>query len=285
MADMQEARTIRDMRAIVARMKQKGRKVGFVPTMGALHEGHFSLMETARRHCDDLVVSIFVNPTQFGPDEDYESYPRDLQGDLQACCDRGVSAVFAPEREDMYPQQPLITFQIHKMTDYLCGASRTGHFPGVLQVVNKLFNIVEPDVAVFGQKDIQQFYVIRRMVQEFNHPVELVMSETRREEDGLAMSSRNRYLDSRQRRIAPMLYQTLLYLRRDLQQGKGSPEECLDNGRAYLQSCGFELDYLQCVDTGTLQPVDHLESGRTYVLAGAVYLNGVRLIDNLLLEN
>lgn len=206
--------TKKEVRRLVSGWRRQGQRVALVPTMGALHEGHLALVRQAAGHADHVVVSLFVNPTQFVPGEDFERYPRSREADLARCKKEGVALVFAPDFQGMYgthddPGELFLTFRIKKMNEQLCGPFRPGHFEGVLQVVNKLFNIVTPDVAVFGQKDIQQWYIIKRMVDEMDIPVEILMGPTQREPDGLARSSRNVYLSPEEREKAPMLYESL----------------------------------------------------------------------------
>jgi pantoate--beta-alanine ligase len=274
-------RTVADLRFWVQSRKSMGLRIGFVPTMGALHSGHLALIERANELADASVVSIFVNPTQFGPNEDLSRYPRPLEEDLEKCLDAGVQAVFLPSPEELYQGESFIHFHIDKLGDHLCGASRPGHFAGVVQIVNKLFNIVQPDVSVFGQKDYQQVRILERMVEEFNHPVELVMHPTVRSVDGLALSSRNMYLNDQERVIAPRLYATMLQLADALRENpKVLP--ALEKARSTLETAGFKIDYLSVVSQLDLQPVTHING--TSVIACAVYLGSTRLIDNLILE-
>ncbi len=204
------------MRTWVRSKRTQGHTIGFVPTMGALHDGHISLVHRSRELTDVTVVSIFVNPTQFGPNEDLSRYPRPFEEDLEKCRAAGVSAVFHPSPDEMYGRGSFIGFNLHKLGDHLCGASRPGHFSGVIQVVNKLFNIVQPDVAVFGQKDYQQYRILEQMVVEFNHPLRMVMHPTVRADDGLALSSRNRYLSETERSLAPRIYKEINQIASDL---------------------------------------------------------------------
>ncbi|MFO8030413.1 MAG: pantoate--beta-alanine ligase [Cyclonatronaceae bacterium] len=211
---MNVVHTKKEVRRIVSRWRKQGQRVALVPTMGALHEGHLTLVRQAAGHADQVVVSLFVNPTQFGPGEDFERYPRSRETDLALCKKEGIALVFAPDFQEMYGTpdgsgELFLTFRIKKMNEQLCGPFRPGHFEGVLQVVNKLFNIATPDVAVFGQKDIQQWYIIKRMVDEMDIPVEILMGPTQREPDGLARSSRNVYLSAEEREKAPMLHESL----------------------------------------------------------------------------
>lgn len=267
--------------------------------MGALHEGHLALIRQAREHAEHVVVSIFVNPTQFAPGEDLNQYPRTLNKDVERCRKEDVSLVFAPSGEEMYGsddagQHQYLSIRITRLTDHLCGASRTGHFEGVLQVVNKLFNIVQPDVAVFGQKDIQQWFVIRQMVEEFDHSVEVLMGPTKREEDGLARSSRNQYLSSEERKKAPMLFEVLQRISRkmtgiirDAESGTVDipvDHAVIDREKECLRENGFHVDYLSLVSTPDLQPANVIREGRLYIIAVAAWLGNTRLIDNVLLN-
>ncbi len=292
---------------MVSAWHRQGQRVALVPTMGALHDGHLSLIRQARQHADHVVVSIFVNPIQFGPGEDYEQYPRTLKSDLDHCLKEGVSLVFAPDFTEMYgtageARHHFVTFRISKMTEHLCGAGRPGHFAGVLQVVNKLFNIVQPDVAVFGQKDIQQWFVIRQMAEELDIPVEILMGPTRREPDGLARSSRNAYLTPEERKTAPMLSGSLQRFRQHLEDqchaaatenaevasnstGKTVVEidpAIISEEINRLDENGFHVEYFSLVTTPDLQPTDVIEQGRLYVIAIAARLGKTRLIDNVL---
>jgi len=280
---MNVARTIEEIRAHVGAARSAGKTVGLVPTMGALHVGHASLIEVARRQCDAVVVSIFVNPTQFGPGEDLEAYPRPFENDLELCREHGVAAVFAPSPEDMYGQEPLTWVVVEKLTEPLCGRSRPGHFRGVTTVCAKLFNIVGPDVAFFGQKDGQQALVIKRMVADLNMPLEIVVCPTVREPDGLAVSSRNRYLTAEQRKDATRLYAALSRCRELIEAGQSDPDVL---GRAmremFAQVPSIEIEYVSIVDAETLA---ELEQVRGQVLvAVAVRLGPARLIDNILLD-
>jgi len=281
---MNVVKTISETRKAVARLKREGKLVGFVPTMGALHEGHLSLIRLARQHADEVVVSIYVNPEQFGPDEDFEEYPRTLERDLQVCREEGVSLVFTPDDEIMYGDKKFLSIHIDTLADYMDGKSRPGFFEGILLVVNKLFNIVRPDIAVFGQKDIQQFQIISRMVKEFNHPVQLVMGPIVRANDGLAMSSRNAYLSDQERLMAPSLYRALKYIESQIKAGVHEPGLLIEHQKDELQAKGLEIDYLNVFSMNTIQPVESLAAGKRYILAGAAYAGRTRLIDNLLID-
>lgn len=284
MADIKQFDTKEGIREEVKSLKRSGKRVGFVPTMGAMHEGHLSLMRLAREHADEVVVSIYVNPTQFGPDEDFEAYPRRIQTDIEKCENEGVYAVFTPTDKEMYLPERYLSIKIDEMADYMCGAHREGHFEGVLLIVNKLFNVVQPDVAAFGQKDIQQYALIHRMVREFDHDVELLMGPIKRADDGLALSSRNSYLTDEQRVQAPSLYRALGYVKKQIEDGVHQPNLLIGHQRDELEAKDFEIDYFGVYDFNTLKPVDTLEEGKTYTLAIAAYLGSTRLIDNMLIE-
>jgi len=265
------------------KLRRKGRTIGFVPTMGYLHEGHLSLMRTAREKCDVLVVSIFVNPSQFGPNEDLDAYPRDFERDEAMCRDEGVDIVFYPEPGTMYPANASVWVDETTLSKVLCGASRPGHFRGVCTVVAKLFNLVQPDLAVFGEKDAQQLRIIERMVRDLNFPVQIIRGPIVREADGLAMSSRNKYLSDSQRTDALCLQRALGRAKELVRDGERS---AMVIRRAMCdlidQVPGAIIDYLEFVDDERLEPVDRLE-GATLV-ALAVKFGAIRLIDNSILE-
>ena len=216
---MEIVKTTESVRVLVKAARSEGKKVGIVPTMGALHVGHISLIEAAVKECDFVVVSIFVNPTQFGEGEDFEKYPRPLEADLDICRKGGVDVVFLPTSEQMYPTENITWVNVEKLTDTLCGESRPGHFRGVTTVCAKLFNIVGPDAAFFGQKDAQQTVVIKRMVADLNIPVEIVVCPTVREGEGLAVSSRNKYLTEEQKKDAALIYKSLQKCREMIEAG------------------------------------------------------------------
>jgi len=263
-------------------LKRQGRRIGFVPTMGYLHEGHLSLMRLARPRCDVLVVSIFVNPTQFGPGEDYEKYPRDFARDEKLCREVGVDIVFYPPVEEMYAPDATVYVDEEKLSKVLCGASRPGHFRGVLTVVAKLFNLVQPDLAVFGQKDAQQLRLIQRMVRDLNFPVEILAGPIVREPDGLAMSSRNTYLSPEERRQALCLKAALdraVELFRSGERHAGRLRREME--QLIRRQPLARIDYVEIVDWESLQPVEEI-TGPTLV-ALAVKIGGTRLIDNVLL--
>jgi len=281
---MQTLRTIEAFRA--ARSALVG-KVALVPTMGALHSGHVGLMKHAQELADHVVVSIFVNPTQFGPNEDLDVYPRDEEGDLAKCEAAGCALVFMPPASEMYTNgQSQLTFvDMTRLTDGLCGASRSGHFRGVTTVVTKLFNIVQPDVAVFGQKDYQQFAVLRQMALDLNMPVDVVSMPTVREADGLAMSSRNRNLRPEERNRALSLSRGLIAAWHAWEEGERDPAVLQQLVRRTMSDAGVGVDYATAVDPVTLQRLveaDH--SPETALIAVAGFFGNVRLIDNLRLD-
>ncbi|GAF25912.1 panthothenate synthetase [Moorella thermoacetica Y72] len=280
---MELLQTIAAVRNYVAAARHRGLSIGLVPTMGYLHEGHLSLARAARQQNDVVIMSIFVNPTQFGPNEDFARYPRDLERDRELAAGAGVDAVFAPAVEEMYPAGYATYVQVEGLTEVLCGASRPGHFRGVTTVVSKLFNIVQPDRAYFGQKDYQQALVIKRMVRDLNFPIEIITIPTVREADGLALSSRNKYLTPEQRRSALSLHRAL-NLGSDLI--KAGEREAAAVRRAMEKEITAwpetRIDYVAISDADTLKPLEKI-AGRV-LLALAVWVGNTRLIDNVVLE-
>ena len=278
---MNTVHTVAQLRAALARARQEGKRIGLVPTMGNLHEGHIALVEMALQRTDHVAVSIFVNPLQFGPNEDLDSYPRTLAEDQRRLLDAGAHTVFAPSVNEMYPEgmQGHTLVSVPVVSDGLCGASRPGHFDGVATVVTKLLNMVQPDVAVFGEKDFQQLAVIRKMALDLCLPVQIMGAPIVRAADGLALSSRNGYLDENERRVAPQLYQTLQQLAGQLLAGRRDFDTLLEEARQQLQQAGFRPDYLELRDTTTLQPAD--EHSRDITILAAAFLGRTRLIDNL----
>jgi len=272
-----------EMTRTVLGEKRAGRTVGCVPTMGALHAGHLSLVGAARRECDVVVVTIFVNPTQFGPAEDLDKYPRTFDTDVAACDELEVDYVFAPDSGTMYPEGAATWVEVERLTEGLCGASRPGHFRGVTTVVAKLFNITQPDRAYFGEKDYQQMVVIKRMVDDLNFPVEIVPMPIVREPDGLAMSSRNRYLSPDERRDALVLHNSLERARSMVAGGERSAQTVIEAVEELVNSAASaRIDYVDIVNALTLEPVDPIEG--TVLLAIAVYVGSTRLIDNIVLN-
>lgn len=278
---MQTYTTIAKLREAVRSQQQAGKRIAFVPTMGNLHEGHLNLVRRAREISDCVVASIFVNPLQFCPQEDLASYPRTLEADQTCLAAEGTNLLFTPTVEEMYPQGQAsqTTVSVPNLAGILCGAHRPGHFSGVTTVVCKLFNIVAPDCAVFGEKDYQQLTIIRRMCEDLSYPIEIIGVPTARAADGLALSSRNNYLSVDQRKIAPKLRETLLMLRDKLAQQAATSEILEKEGEALLVRAGLEPDYLAVRDARTLNAVDK-ESDQAVILAAA-RLGKTRLIDNV----
>lgn len=270
------AGTIDEVRGATAAARAAGRGVALVPTMGALHEGHRRLIEEARRRPDFVVVSIFVNPIQFNRQDDYAAYPRPLERDLAACEQLGVDLVFAPSEQEMYPRTAEALVDVPRLAEHLCGAFRPGHFRGVATVVTKLFNIVQPDRAYFGEKDAQQLAIIRRMVADLNMPVEVVGVPTVRQADGLALSSRNQLLSAEDRCRATAIYRALCAAAEAIAAGETDPAEVKRRALPLLE--GFRVEYFEVVDA-EMQPVG-LITGPVRV-AAAVWIGNVRLIDNV----
>ena len=275
---MKTETTIQGLTASLAPARTTKKLIGFVPTMGNLHEGHLTLVRAAKKICDVVVVSIFVNPIQFGAGEDFDSYPRTLEQDSRLLADVDCDIIFAPSVEQMYGTQPRLTnISVGQITDDLCGKSRPGHFDGVAVVVTKLFNIVQPNFAFFGQKDYQQLAVIRQLVQDLNMPLEVIGVPIVRAEDGLALSSRNGYLSEQQRAIAPTIYQLLKQAEQQLHEGHALAQ-VLESISNQLTQAGFVVDYVEARQTN-LQPIAQFD--RNVVLFVAAKLGTTRLIDNL----
>jgi pantoate--beta-alanine ligase len=265
------------------RWRQEGRLVGLVPTMGYLHEGHLSLIRIARERSDVVVTSIFVNPTQFAPHEDYQRYPRDLPRDMALAEQAGCDVIFHPSVEEMYPAGYLTYVEVEKITGVLCGRSRPTHFRGVTTVVAKLFNIVKPHVAVFGQKDAQQALVVRRMAQDLNFDLEIVVAPIVREPDGLAMSSRNSYLSPEERRQAVVLSKALQRASELVAAGERSAARLVMEMEAVIRTApSARVDYVAVVDAQTLEEVEQLRG--QVLIALAVWIGSTRLIDNVMVE-
>lgn len=275
---MKTETTIQGLSASLNPARSARKIIGFVPTMGNLHQGHLNLVREARKLCDVVVVSIFVNPIQFGPNEDFDNYPRTLEQDQQLLADVGCDIVFAPTVEQMYGNKPRLTnISVSGITNDLCGLQRPGHFDGVAVVVTKLFNIVQPNYAFFGQKDYQQLAVIRQFVQDLNIPLEVIGVPIARAEDGLALSSRNGYLSEQERVTAPVIFQSLKTAEQQLHTGK-TLEEALAGIRQTLTDAGLVVDYIE-VRTPELQKID--EFNQDVVILIAAKLGKTRLIDNL----
>lgn len=261
---------------------RKGTPRTLVPTMGALHRGHTSLFDLAGEQDGDVVATIFVNPTQFGPNEDFDEYPRQLEADLTRCLEHGVSAVFAPDPAEMYEPDTSISIHESKLSTRLCGSSRPGHFDGVCTVVAKLFNLTRPDAAVFGEKDFQQLAVLRRLTRDLNFPVRIIPGPTVREPDGLAMSSRNALLSEEERRQAPVIQRALSRVAKDIAAGEAaSPKDALRSLAEEIESESLSrIDYLEIVDSETLEPLSSFADTEPRLLA-AVFFGKTRLIDNI----
>jgi len=281
---MNVVRTVADLRAAVTRARGEGKRIGFVPTMGNLHAGHIALVKKAGQRAEFVVASIFVNPLQFGPNEDLDSYPRTLAADQEKLVEAGCHLLFAPNVEEMYPHGQNLQTIVHVpgVSEGLCGGSRPGHFDGVSTVVSKLFNMVLPDLAVFGQKDFQQLAVIRTMVRDLNMPVQIIGEPIVRAEDGLALSSRNGYLSADERATAPVLYRTLQELADTLRKGERDYATLLASGHQRLQAAGLRPDYLEIRNAADLQPVT--ANSREVVILAAAFLGKTRLLDNLLVD-
>ncbi|QFU77104.1 pantoate--beta-alanine ligase [Halioglobus maricola] len=272
------------LQAALGKFRLEGLSIAFVPTMGNLHEGHLDLVRKAHTLCDIVVVSIFVNPLQFGANEDLDAYPRTMAADKEKLFSEGVDALYAPGAEDIYPEgmAAQTAVQVPDLGDTLCGSSRPGHFDGVTTVVNKLFNIVQPDVAAFGEKDFQQLSIVRKMVRDLCMPVKVIGVRTRRDEDGLAMSSRNGYLNAEEREIAPLLHETLNNCREAIACGFDNFLQLESHARMKLLQAGFEPDYFAIRDARTLRAVT--ENSEEIAILAAARLGNTRLIDNVRLS-
>lgn len=279
---MKIAATVNETRAAVRSARQQKKKIGFVPTMGALHEGHISLVRVAKARCDFVAASIFVNPTQFGPNEDFSRYPRTFEADRQKLQAEGVDLLFAPTVEEMYPKGATTFVTVEEIGDRLDGRSRPGHFRGVSTVVAKLFHIVEPDIAVFGQKDAAQAAIIKRMVRDLMIPVEIVVAPIVREADGLALSSRNAYLSPEERRQATVLSRALRAIETSFKSGEKKAAALIAAGqKVFDEEPSVRVDYIEVIDPDTLESVTLAQNGT--LAAMAAFVGTTRLIDNLLL--
>ena len=278
---MNTVKTVLELRAAVARARSEGKRIAFVPTMGNLHEGHVALVEKAGQRADFVVASIFVNPLQFGPSEDLAKYPRTLAADQEKLVAAGCHLLFHPDVEEMYPhgQDGQTRVSVPGVSEGLCGASRPGHFEGVATVVTKLFNMVQPDLAVFGEKDFRQLAVIRTLVRDLNMPIQIIGEPTVRAADGLALSSRNSYLSEEQRAIAPELYRVICQIGDAISKGEQNFIALLDNGKRQLEAVGLRPEYLEIREATSLHPATAEHSD--LVVLAAVFLGKTRLIDNL----
>lgn len=274
---------IKELRSLIKAWKREGLSVGYVPTMGALHEGHESLIKRAVEENDKVVVSVFVNPTQFGPNEDFDSYPRNINKDLELCINAGAAIVFNPEPSEMYYGDKSTSVSVSGLTSVLCGAKRPGHFDGVCLVVSKFLNIVTPDKAYFGEKDAQQVAVIKRMVRDLNIDVEIVACPIIREEDGLAKSSRNTYLSKDERKAALVLSRSLEIAKDALRKGERNANNIKSSIKEVLNSEPLaKIDYVEIVDSDSLKSVEIID--RNVLIPIAVYIGKTRLIDNFTFE-
>lgn len=279
---MKIVRTISDLKKEIRAAQSAGQSIGFVPTMGFLHEGHLTLARQARSQNDVVVMSIFVNPLQFGPNEDFERYPRDEKRDTQLAGEVGVDLLFLPSVEEMYPEEPAVTLTVHKRTNALCGLSREGHFDGVATVVMKLFHLTEADRAYFGKKDAQQLAVIHGLVDALNVPIEIIGVDTVREPDGLAKSSRNVYLLPEEREKAPAIYKALGLIKQSVEAGETDAASLKEKARYVLEEeAGAVIDYLEILSYPALEPIEKVNE--TIIAAAAVQYKQARLIDNVIL--
>jgi len=278
---MNTVKTVRELRAVVARARSEGKRIALVPTMGNLHSGHIALVTKAVQRADFVIASIFVNPLQFGPNEDLASYPRTLAADQEQLLQAGCHLLFTPTVEEMYPHgmadQTIVRVPV--VSEGLCGGSRPGHFDGVSTVVSKLFNMVQPDIAIFGQKDFQQLAVVNALVRDLNMPIQIIGEPTVRAADGLALSSRNGYLTEDQRTAAPALYRVIKRIGTALQNGEQDHQQLIGDGVKALESAGFRPDYLEIRHAVSLRPAT--PDDRDLVVLGAAFMGKTRLIDNL----
>ncbi len=271
--------TPREARKIIAGFREAGESIGFVPTMGDLHQGHLSLVNMALEKCDRAVVSIFVNPKQFGPKEDYGRYPRNEEKDHAILEKIGCDLLFVPTVKDLYSTSDRTRISVRNISEHLCGLSRSGHFDGVVLVVSKLFNIIAPDMAFFGQKDAQQAVVIQRMSADLNFPIRIFLGPIVRDENGLALSSRNRYLDISEKKRAASLYKSLSEAFNMLTMGERNPDKICKRTKSIIENAGLEVEYVEIVNGKTMEAVDEVSG--TIMIAVAAKLGGVRLIDNI----
>ncbi|MEO0202817.1 MAG: pantoate--beta-alanine ligase [candidate division WOR-3 bacterium] len=281
---MKVVKSIGEMIDLSEKYRNEGKTIGFVPTMGYLHEGHLSLFRIARKKSHILVVSIFVNPLQFGPNEDFKEYPRDLKRDLTLCEREKVDVVFVPDKEEMYLEDFSTYVEVKNLDEELCGKFRPGHFRGVATVVLKLFNIVKPHIAVFGLKDAQQYFIIKRMVRDLNLDITIIPGPTIREPDGLAMSSRNIYLSSNERKQAPVLYKSLMLAKELIENGERDSEKIIKEIEKFIKENASlaEIQYIQIVDTRNLKPISEIRG--EVLIALAVFFGKTRLIDNIIIS-
>jgi len=278
---MNTVKSVRELRAAVAQARAEGKQIAFVPTMGNLHAGHAALVEKAAQRADFVVASIFVNPLQFGPSEDLDKYPRTLLADQEKLVEAGCHLLFTPDVEEIYPygMDGQTRVSVPGVSEGLCGASRPGHFEGVATVVSKLFNMVQPDLAIFGQKDFQQLAVIRTLVRDLNMPIQIIGEPTVRADDGLALSSRNGYLNAEQREAAPVLYRSLQEMATEIRAGERDYAKLIAKAQQQHNAAGFRPDYLEVREANSLRPAT--AEDRQLVILVAAFIGSTRLIDNL----
>jgi len=278
--------SISQLKAEVANYKKRNLRIGFVPTMGNLHEGHLQLIDLAKKNCDVVVCSIFVNPTQFGENEDFSNYPRTLNTDKEHLEKRGCDLLFFPSAQEIYPQgnnkKTLTLVQVPDISEQLCGASRPGHFDGVSTVVTKLFNLVSPDAAIFGEKDFQQLLIIKKLIIELNFPIEIIGAPISREASGLARSSRNNLLSEQEKKQGAEIYNVLCHLRKDIVDGRRDYSQLVDDAQHKLNNLGFKTDYVEIRNSNTLKLAT--ERDTQVIIFIAAFINKVRLIDNLQID-
>ncbi|GAA0297306.1 pantoate--beta-alanine ligase [Gracilibacillus halotolerans] len=280
---MKVIRTVKEMSSVTDEFKKRGQTIGFVPTMGYLHEGHTALIDYAKQQCDIVITSIFVNPLQFGPNEDFDQYPRDEERDTELAEKHRVDILFMPSVDEMYPDDTIAKVSIEKRTNCLCGKSRPGHFDGVATVLMKLFHITKADYAYFGLKDAQQFAIVKGFVKDFNLPVHVVGIPTVREKDGLAKSSRNVYLNTNERAEATHLYQSLILAQQFIIDGNQNTDMIREKVTKYLEEhTSGKIDYVDILSYPKLEPITTFDN--QFIIAIAVYFNGARLIDNIILD-
>ena len=278
---MKILKKIKDMQKFSDHLRSEGKIIGIVPTMGYLHDGHLSLIKTVKPLCDIVIMTIFVNPTQFAPSEDFGKYPRDFEHDEKLAKESGVDVIFYPSTEEMYIEEHLTTVKVKKITEIMCGVSRPAHFDGVTTIVTKLFNIVKPHIAVFGQKDAQQTGIIKKMVIDLNIDIKIIVSPIIREKDGLAMSSRNAYLAEYERKDALVLHKSLLLAESEIKKGEKSAERIIDGMKELiLKKKRVKIDYIDIVDYNTFEEIDVID--REILIAVAAYVGKTRLIDNII---
>ncbi len=280
---MKIIKKINEMKSISRKIKNEGEKIGFVPTMGALHEGHLKLVDTAKKYTDFIIASIFVNPLQFGASEDLRSYPKDIHYDAKLLENRGTNILFTPSDKEMYPEEYDTSIELPKLSSALCGATRPTHFKGVCTVVCKLFNIVAPNIAIFGEKDAQQLIILKKMVADLNFGIKILAVPTARESDGLAISSRNIYLSSQERKDAPVIYQSLMLAKKLIENRERNAKKIKDEIRnAISDKLTAKIDYIDIVNKKDLTQVNILEG--EILIAIAVWFGKARLIDNITLR-